>query len=98
LTKFLLSTGNAGTKSGAETEGKAIQRLTHLGIHSICRHQIQTLLLMTKMCLLTGAWEVLPKIDKYKGKCIQPTIGLSVGITMEKLGQGLKELKGFAIP
>jgi hypothetical protein len=43
--EFLLSKGNAGTKSGAETEGKATQRLTHLGIYPICRHQTQTLLL-----------------------------------------------------
>jgi hypothetical protein len=28
----------------------------------------------------------------------QPNIGLSTGISMEKLGQGLKELKGFANP
>jgi hypothetical protein len=27
------------TKCGAETEGKAIQRLPHLGIHPIYRHQ-----------------------------------------------------------
>jgi hypothetical protein len=33
--EFLLSKGNAGTKSAAETEGKAIQRLSHLGIHPI---------------------------------------------------------------
>ena len=31
--ELLLSNGNAGAKSGAETEGKAIQRLPHLGIH-----------------------------------------------------------------
>jgi hypothetical protein len=29
--EFLLSKGNAGTKSEAETEGKAIQRLPQLG-------------------------------------------------------------------
>jgi hypothetical protein len=46
--EFLLSKGNAGTKSGAETEEKAIQGLPHLGIHPICRHQICTLLLMPK--------------------------------------------------
>jgi len=40
--------GNTGTKNGAETEGKAIQRLPHLGIHSICSHQTQSLLLMPK--------------------------------------------------
>jgi hypothetical protein len=28
---LLLSKGNSGTKSEAETEGKAIQRLLHLG-------------------------------------------------------------------
>jgi hypothetical protein len=32
------------TKYGAETEGKAIQRLPHLGIHPIYSHQTQTLL------------------------------------------------------
>jgi hypothetical protein len=31
--EFLLSKGNTGTKNGAETKGKAIQRLPHLGIH-----------------------------------------------------------------
>jgi len=39
--EFLLSKGNEGTKSGAVTEGKAIQTLPHLWIHSIYRHQTQ---------------------------------------------------------
>jgi hypothetical protein len=39
-------TGNMQTKCGAETEGKAIQRLPHLGIHHIYRHQTRTLLRM----------------------------------------------------
>jgi hypothetical protein len=39
--ELLLSKGNTGTKSGAETEGKVIQRLPHLGIHPTCRHQTQ---------------------------------------------------------
>jgi len=34
----ILTEGNTGTKSGAETKGKAIQRLPHLGIHPICSH------------------------------------------------------------
>ena len=46
--------GNIGTKSGAETEGKAIQRLPYLGMHPICNHQIQTLA-DAKRCLLIGA-------------------------------------------
>lgn len=34
--KKFQSKGNAGTESGAETEGKTIQRFPHLGIHPIC--------------------------------------------------------------
>jgi len=44
----ILLGGNTGTKSGAETEDKAIQRLPHLGIHPICSHQTQLLLLMPR--------------------------------------------------
>jgi hypothetical protein len=40
----ILTGGNIETKYGAETEGKAIQRLPNLGIHPIYRHQTQTLL------------------------------------------------------
>jgi hypothetical protein len=36
--ELLLSKGNTGTKSGINTEGKAIQRLPHLRIHPICSH------------------------------------------------------------
>jgi hypothetical protein len=36
--------GDIETKCGAETEGKAIQRLPHLRIHPIYSHQTQTLL------------------------------------------------------
>jgi hypothetical protein len=35
-------------KNGTETEGKAIQRLPHLGIHPICKHQTPTLLLVPR--------------------------------------------------
>ena len=42
--ELLLSKGNdAGTRSGAETEGGAVQGLPHLGIHPIYNHQTQTL-------------------------------------------------------
>jgi len=34
----VLTEGNIGTKSGAETEGKAIQRLPHMRIHPLCSH------------------------------------------------------------
>ena len=44
--ELLLSKVNTETKRGAETEGKSIQRQSHLGMYPIYRHQIQTLLLM----------------------------------------------------
>jgi hypothetical protein len=40
----ILTGGNIETKCGAETEGKPIQRLPHLGIHPIYSHQTQALL------------------------------------------------------
>jgi hypothetical protein len=46
--------GVTQTKYGVETEGKAIQRLPHLGIHPIYNHQTQTLVDANKS-LLTGA-------------------------------------------
>jgi hypothetical protein len=39
----ILKGGNMETNCGAETEGKAIQRLPYLRIHPIYRHQTQTL-------------------------------------------------------
>jgi hypothetical protein len=50
----ILMGGNTETKCRAETEGKAVQRLSHLGIHGIYRHQTQTLA-DAKKCFLTGA-------------------------------------------
>jgi hypothetical protein len=38
--------GVTETKFGAETEGKTIQRLPHLGIYPMYNHQFQTLLHM----------------------------------------------------
>jgi hypothetical protein len=38
---------NTETKFWAEAEGKAIQRLSHLGIHPIYSYQTQTLLWMS---------------------------------------------------
>jgi hypothetical protein len=40
----ILMGGDTETTCGAETEGKAIQRLPHLGIKPIYSHQSQTLL------------------------------------------------------
>jgi hypothetical protein len=44
--------GDTVTKCGAESEGKAIQRLPYLGIHPIYSHQTQTQLWMSKSACL----------------------------------------------
>jgi hypothetical protein len=47
----ILTGANTERKGRVETEGKAIQRLPHLGIHPIYSHQTQTLLWMpTSAC------------------------------------------------
>ena len=50
----ILMGANTETKCGAETEGKAIQRLPHLGIHPTYSHQTQIVVDANK-CLLTEA-------------------------------------------
>jgi hypothetical protein len=40
--ELFLSRGNAGTMNKEETKGKAIQRLSHLGIYPIYRQETQT--------------------------------------------------------
>jgi hypothetical protein len=40
--------GDTETKCGAEIEGKAIQRLPHMGIHLIYSYETQTLLCMPR--------------------------------------------------
>jgi hypothetical protein len=92
------------SKCGAETEGrKAIQRLPHMDIYPIYRHQTQTLLLMPRSAywqepVIAVSWEALPKPDKYRGRCSQPTVGLSTVSPMEELEKGLKQLKRFSTP
>ena len=44
------------------------------------------------------SWEALPKPDKYRGRCPQPTTELSAGSLMEELEKRLKELRGFSAP
>jgi hypothetical protein len=99
----ILKGGNTVMKCGVDIEGKAIQRLPHLAIHPIYSHQTQTLLWMPGSgCWqdpdIAVSWEALPEPDKHRGRCSQPTIGLSSGSPMEELEKGLKELKEFATP
>jgi hypothetical protein len=74
-TSILLRRGNkipmervTETKCWAETEEKAIQRLSQLGIHPIYRHQPQTLLQMPRSACwqepdIAVSWEALPELD-----------------------------------
>ena len=47
--------GDAEKKCGVETEGKAFQRLSYVGIYHIISHQTLAFFLHAKKCLLTGA-------------------------------------------
>ena len=43
--------------------------------------------------------EALPESENYtRGRCLQPSIGLSMGSPTDELEKGLKELKGYATP
>jgi hypothetical protein len=71
--ELLLSKGNTGTKSGGETRWKAVQRLPHLGIHPIYRHQIQMLLLMPRSGCKKDPGIVCPweeETDNYRCGCL----------------------------
>jgi hypothetical protein len=62
--EFFLSKGIVGKtkrkKKGAETDRKAIQGLSHVGIHAIYSHQILTLLLIPRCaCRLEAGKAVL---------------------------------------
>jgi hypothetical protein len=105
--ELLLSKGNEGTKSGAETEGKAIQRLPLLGIHPADIHPTvdtkpKHLLMPRSSCWqelgMAVSWEALPEPDQYRCGYLHPTIRMSVETPVEKLGAGHKEMKGFATP
>ena len=43
-------------QTGAEAEGRAIQRLPHLGIHPTCRQPNLDTIVDAKKCMMTGAW------------------------------------------
>jgi hypothetical protein len=86
---IILKGGVTETKCGAETEGKTIQRLPHLGIHTIYSHQTQTLIQMPRSACLQepdiAVSREADEPDKDRGGCSKPTIGLSKGSTMEEL-------------
>ena len=54
----ILTGGNMETKCGAETEGKTILILLHLGIHPIFSNQTKTLLLMPR----STCWQELDRV------------------------------------
>ena len=94
--------GNIETKCGAETEERPSRDCPTWGSIPY-NHQTQTLLWIPRSTCwqepdIIVSWEVLSELNKYRGECSQPTIGLSTGSPMEKLEKGLKKLKGFETP
>jgi hypothetical protein len=91
--------GVTETKFEAETEGRTIQRLPHLGIHPINNHQTQTLFHMpARFCCqdpdIAVSCEAMP--GKYRSGCSQSSIGWNTGPPMKELEKIPKELKGSA--
>ena len=91
------------TTYGAETEGKATQRLSYLRNHPINSHQIPTLLwtavsALPKEPVIVFSRGALPESYRYRGRFQQPTIRLGGGFTMEELEDGLEEPKEFTVP
>ena len=93
----ILMGGITETKCRAETERKAIQRLPHLGIHLIYRHQTQTLLQMPRSACqqepdIAVSWETLPNTEL---ECLHQTIGLSTGSTVEEFEKDWRSWRGL---
>jgi hypothetical protein len=109
-TLFLLRMGNkipmegvTETKFRAETEGRTIQRLPHLGIHLIYNHQTQTLLHMPeRFCWqapdIAISCEAMPVPGKYRSGCSQSSIGRSTRPTMKEPEKVSRELKRSKAP
>jgi hypothetical protein len=105
---FLLRMGNKIPMEGVtettfrtEMEGRTIQRMSHLGIHSINNHQTQTLLHMpARFCCLDPdiaiSHEAMPVPGKYRSGCSQSSIGWNTGPPMKELENVPEELKGSA--
>jgi len=98
--ELLLTKGNTGTLSRAETKGKAIQRLPHLGIHPLCSHYTQILLLMSRSaCWQVPAmdifWEALLEPYKYIWGCLELPIWLSMGLQWWSKKKDRRSWRGF---
>jgi hypothetical protein len=91
------------TMFGAETEGKAMQWLSHLVIHPIYSYQTQTLLWMPtsvrwQMHDIAVSWESLPVPDKYRSDCTHTALYWTEHRVSNRGDKGPKELKEFAAP
>jgi hypothetical protein len=101
--EIFLSTEKTETKSGTETEGKANQKqstprdLSHQQTPN--PHTTDDV----KKLLLSGAWYGCPLgalagPDQYRCRYSLPSITLIPGTPLEKLREGLKELRGDCNP
>jgi hypothetical protein len=96
--------GVTETKSRANTEGMmTVQRLPHLGFHTIYNHQTQTLLwILTRACRqdpdIAVFWEALPVPNKYISGCSQPSIGWSTVSPNEGTRESTQGAEGVFSP
>ena len=89
------------TKFGAEMKVWTIQRLPHMGAHSIISHQMQTLLHRpARFCWkdpdIAVSCEAVPVPGKHRSGCPKSAIGWNTGPPMEELEKVPNELKGSA--
>jgi hypothetical protein len=82
-------------------EGRTIQRLLHLGIHTIYNHQTQTLLHMPARFSqqdpdIVVSYEAMPVPGKYRSGCSQSSIGWNTEPLKKRLEKVPKELKRSA--
>jgi hypothetical protein len=85
---------------GGDTQTK---RLPYLEIHPTYSQQSQTLMWMATSAWwqdpdIAVSWEALTVPKKYRGRCSQPSIGLSTRSPMGELEKASKELKELAAP
>jgi hypothetical protein len=86
--ELFLSKNFRDKKNEVKTEGKASQRLPHLGIHPIYRHKTQSLLLM----LRSVCWQEPDIADANTANPLE----WATGTTIEEIGERLKDLNGIA--
>jgi hypothetical protein len=99
----ILMGANMETKSRAETEGKTIQRLPHLGIHPINSHQTLTLLWMLRnVCWkkpdIVVSWEALARALQIQSQMFAGNHCTECGLPNEGVRERTEGAEGVCNP